>query len=181
METSSNKNQSLPLETRVLSRDPSALTIQPLWQFILLSIASGGLYHFLWVWRFWKVLKTDLQAPVQPFWRSILHWLFTPQLFRQIHVLALQGGYNGGFSPALFGITYYVLFMLRFLGLPFSLLSLLSFVPFIPVVRCWQEFQIRKFEGARFTNTFRLADLSFVVVFWAMEFLTAFVLRNYSL
>jgi hypothetical protein len=152
------------------------MRIVPLYHFAFLSILTGGFYPFLWVYQYWRFLQQEFKVPGRPVLRSLIHWVTAPQLMKQIQAQAKSAQLESDFSPTLFGISYYVLFLLRFLGMPFSFFALLSFVPFLPVVALWNQYLQRKHPQVLATKRLTKPEWVFVLVFWMIQFTAALLL-----
>ncbi|MFK8028962.1 MAG: DUF3857 domain-containing protein [Gammaproteobacteria bacterium] len=48
------------------------------WKFVLLSVVSFGIYISYWMYRNWKAVKLETNAPIMPFWRAVFSpaWVY---------------------------------------------------------------------------------------------------------
>jgi len=109
--------------------------IQPIWQLILLHIATAGLYAIYWFYRNWSQLKYHKDLKINPVLRTL--GLFVPILnvvliykqFKQINDFADEAGIDKTYPPiaTLGGLLGFA--ALGKLPDPFWLLSFLSVLP----------------------------------------------------
>jgi predicted nucleic acid-binding Zn ribbon protein len=115
---------------------------QPIWHFILLSIATCGIYEIYWFYRNWKHFKIHKNLNISSGWRTV--GLFVPILgvvlayrqLRDIRDFAKEAGVDKTYSPGWILFSWLILSNLS-LRLPGSLwfLSLLSVWPLAVVQR----------------------------------------------
>jgi hypothetical protein len=78
---------------------------QPVWHFVLLTIATFGAYQVYWFYRNWKHFKIHKNLNISPGWRTV--GLFVPILgvvlayrqFRDIGDFAKEAGVDKTYSP----------------------------------------------------------------------------------
>jgi len=66
---------------------PEPLSIsnfQPAWQFVLLNLATCGIYALIWFYRNWSLLTERLNLHITPFWRMIFAPFFTVSFYRTL-------------------------------------------------------------------------------------------------
>jgi hypothetical protein len=159
--------------------EPWIPSVQPVWQFIVLCVFSGGMYPFYWSWRFWKYIKLEYGLPVKPELRSAFHFLTAGHLFSKVAQLAEARGYQRDFSPVLFGLAYYLLFISRFFGFPLAWASFLSFVAFLPAFRCFQYYLVVNYGAkARYQKGFTRSEMRFIIVLWMVQLVVLFAISG---
>ena len=113
-------------------------------KFIVLSLCSINLYLLYWCYQNWSRIRDRTGERFSPFWRSFFAPLWAFSLFRKIDDQARERGVVVGWSGALLGSAYMVLYLFSTLPDPWWLITLASIVPFIPVVQ-----SIRQINAAR--------------------------------
>ncbi len=130
--------------------------VQPVWHFVLLCIASFGIYEFYWFFNNWKLLKERKNLDIYQFWRAFFGVLFAYSLFKKIFSLAKEKGYDEQPSAGLITFSFIVLSILWCLGNPYWLISLLSFIPLIPVLNAvnffWEQEQPNPSKRTQFSR-----------------------------
>ena len=97
-------------------------------QFVVLSIATLGLYELWWAYKAWSFFKQREATPIMPAARAILGIFYLPALFSRILRSAKQLGYTKTYSPAILYIAYLLITLLSRLPPPFFLISLGSVI-----------------------------------------------------
>ncbi|MBM3324526.1 MAG: zinc ribbon domain-containing protein [Calditrichaeota bacterium] len=135
---------------------------QPVWQFVLLTIFTFGLYEIRWYYRNWKYLKIHNNLDTRPGWRTV--GLFVPILnivliilqLRDIRDYARAAGCQKTFSVAGVFIANLLLTLLVFLPTPFHLLCYFSVWPYAIVQdvfnEYWRKEQPQLMERRRFSG-----------------------------
>jgi hypothetical protein len=54
-------------------------------KFILMSIATAGLYSVYWMWKCWRWVKIDQASHVLPFWRALFGFVWLYPLFAEVN------------------------------------------------------------------------------------------------
>jgi len=92
-------------------------------KFILMSIATIGLYQIYWFWKNWKVVESRESSKKYPLIRAVFAPIFAYSLFQRIKVA----------NPVVLALGYFVIGALWRLPDSWGVLSVFSFVPLIPV------------------------------------------------
>lgn len=114
-------------------------------KFIILCIASCGLYLFWWMYKVWTFFKQKGNLKIAPAFRSLLCILFLYPLFEKILAFAKNKGYDGHYWSGLLFFGFIVLNSLGRLPDPFWLITLFNCVFFIP--------PFKAFNYARLSST----------------------------
>lgn len=135
---------------------------QPVWHFVLLSIASLGIYEIVWFYRNWKHLKAHKNLDSRPGWRTV--GLFVPiygivlayRQLRDIKDFSMASGIEKSFPPGWVLIGWLFFSALWELPDPFWLLTLLSVWPLAMAQRVlnfyWGKEQPELRERTRFSG-----------------------------
>jgi predicted nucleic acid-binding Zn ribbon protein len=110
---------------------------QPVWHFVLLTIATLGIYQYYWFYRNWKHFKIHKNLNISPGWRTV--GLFVPILgavlayrqFRDIGDFAKEAGVNKTYSPE-WTFLFWLILQCLCLLLPDSL-TFLCFITIWPL------------------------------------------------
>lgn len=81
---------------------------QPVWQFLLLSICSFGIYEVVWFYRNWCVLRDHRNLNITALARAIFSPFFLISFHREVGALAVSAGGKIRHSPVLLGIAYWM-------------------------------------------------------------------------
>lgn len=125
--------------------------IQPVWQFILLNLCTFTLYHYVWFYWNWYLLKTERRLRVTPLARTIFAPLFSWSFFSEVQQLVgSKYSWPLGFAgPPLMATAYSILMVTVSIlnrlerindefTVPTGIVYLLGFaamLPLIPAVR----------------------------------------------
>jgi hypothetical protein len=101
-------------------------------QFILLSLATFGLYDLWWTYKAWRFFQQKEGLDIQPAMRAVLAIIYLIPLFNKIQRFAGTKDYPERYFSILLFLGILLVNLLSYLPTPFSLLSLLSFMLFIP-------------------------------------------------
>jgi hypothetical protein len=134
---------------------------QPVWQFVLLTLFTFGLYEIRWYYRNWKYLKIH-NLDTRPGWRTV--GLLVPlwnialiiEQLRDIRDCARAAGCEKSYSVAGVFIAHLVLALLTFMPVPFHVLSLFTVWPYAIVQSVlneyWRKEQPQLMERRRFSG-----------------------------
>lgn len=115
-------------------------------QFIILSIATFGLYDLWWIFKSWRFFRDREQSSIHSAMRTMFSVFYLIPLLKRIRAFAAETGYSTRFSP--WGI-YLATFLLNFpsvLPEPLSYLSVFSCLPLLPALNAL-NFAILQTEG----------------------------------
>lgn len=105
---------------------------RPLWWFVLLNVASAGLYQVVFFYRGWAYLRDHRGLDVWPLARAIFGPLFAYAYFRRYFDLARERGYPEAPPAGGLAVAYVALHMLAVLPPPAGLGSLVSVLTLLP-------------------------------------------------
>jgi hypothetical protein len=135
---------------------------QPVWQFVLLTLFTFGLYEIRWFYRNWKYLKLQHGLDISPGWRTV--GLFIPIVnivlivlqLRDIRYYTRAAGCVRTFSVAGVSIAYVILTLLWLLPHPYWILCILRVWPLAIVQdvlnEYWRKVQPQLMERRRFSG-----------------------------
>ncbi|MHB9026851.1 MAG: hypothetical protein ACYC7E_22180 [Armatimonadota bacterium] len=132
--------------------------VQPLWQFILLSICTFNLYILVWLYRNWKLLKLERDCHCSPLIYTIFNVLFIRGFFKEVFALATDedDSYKPKFSPVVLAVVYLVIAIAGNIVTRLSeevtlldLFGLLLFFPLLPAVQALNTFWVSAQPGRR--------------------------------
>ena len=110
-------------------------------KFIILDLATFGVYSLIWIYRQWCFLKNKQNLKISPGWRSILAPFWTGLLAFEIKKLLKEKNISVSFSPNVVGASYFIFIVLwELLPAPYQIVSLLSFIPLLPLVESMNEY-----------------------------------------
>lgn len=112
----------------------------PISTFIILDIATFGIYSLYWMYKQWKLLKKEFNLKVSPFWRSFFAFIWSGVLAEEIHILAKNKNIETTYKPWLIGVTFFVLTLSSRLPDPYWLICYFTFLPLIPLVRAMNSY-----------------------------------------
>jgi formylglycine-generating enzyme required for sulfatase activity len=136
---------------------------QPVWHFVLLSILTGGLYCFYWIYRNWIHLKAHKGLNISPFWRTVglsvpIYGLIL--IYRQLEDIrnfSKTAGVDETYSPGWILFGFLILPALGGLPDPFWLLGFTSLLPLAVVQRVlnlyWKKEQPELVERTKFSKS----------------------------
>jgi hypothetical protein len=120
-----------PIEAQLASNVEEQKIIS-LNKFIILSIASFGLYEIWWIYKAWRFFQQKENLDILPAARAIFSIVFLISLFNKILSFAKEKGYIENYSSVGLFIGFFVGNALTRLPDPFWLVSIFSFVFLIP-------------------------------------------------
>ena len=136
--------------------------VQPVWHFVLLSIATLGIYEIYWFYRNWKQLKIHKNLNISPGWRTV--GLFVPiygivlayRQLRDIRDFSRKACIVKTYSPGWILFSWLIFTALWELPDPFWFLSFMSVWP-LTVVQCilnsyWAKEQQGYLEKTKFSG-----------------------------
>lgn len=108
---------------------------QPVWQFVLLSVLTFGIYDFYWYYRNWKNLKMYKDLNIDPIWRTIgtvvpiLGLFLIYSAHKDYQKLIIEEGVNRKVYPGLIVLVIILTGLLVNLPDPYWMLCFLSIIP----------------------------------------------------
>ena len=108
---------------------------QPVWQLVLLSVVTFGVYELRWFYRTWKQLKRDRDLDMSPGLHTlglvvpILNIVLVLNLFREIKEYAEEARVRARYPPGGVLAAYLALGAIAWAPAPWKALTFLSVVP----------------------------------------------------
>jgi len=113
--------------------------IQPISHFVILMLATFGLYLFYWFYRNWKQFKLHQKLEIKPGWLTvgfffpILNIILLYRQFKYIRVVAESREIKELYSPGWALSGYFILNGMAGLPRPFWIIAMFSIWPIVPV------------------------------------------------
>ncbi|KAA0992957.1 hypothetical protein [Dyadobacter aurulentus] len=134
-------------------------------KFIVLSIASFGIYPIWWSYKAWRFFRETEDADVIPAARAIFNWIFLSSLLIRIKYFAGRSGIEATFNPGVLHFVYFILIFTGRLSEPYFLISVLNFLVFLEPVTAFNSAAINSPEIAtRQTSSFNTRQWVIIVV-----------------
>jgi hypothetical protein len=129
------------LDTIVVDRDLNTeeVEVTSFQKFLLLAIASFGLYQIYWMYRTWRFFKEKDNLDVMPVWRAIFGIFFISSLFENIKNFARRNGSSKDYSSAGLAVGFFFANLLGRLPEPYWILSLVSILCFMSPLQAFEE------------------------------------------
>ena len=109
-------------------------------KFIILYLATFGLYPLFWMYDQWTLLKERQQLNISPFWRSFFATLWAGSLASEVKKFLKKENINVSYSPSVIGVTFFILSLLYKLPDPYWLVAFLSFIPILPILEIMNQY-----------------------------------------
>ncbi len=100
-------------------------------QFIILSVATLGIYNIWWMYKAWKFFEQKDRLTIMPAARAIFSILFLHSLFERILKFAKSRGYEKSYSSTGLFVVFVVLSLCNRLPDLYSIIAVFSFLVFI--------------------------------------------------
>lgn len=117
-------------------------------QFMILSIASLGIYPIWWSYKAWRFFRETEGADVIPAARALFNWIFLSSLLERIKDFSIRNGDRPTFSPGLLHLSYFLLVFSAYLPEPYLLITVLNCVVFIQPLKALNSGKINSQEIA---------------------------------
>jgi hypothetical protein len=116
-------------------------------KFIVMCVATVGLYQYYWLFLQWRRLARATRQPVSAFWRTFFAPLWGFSFLARVRERAAVNGAAPNWSSGMLAAAYFVLSIAW--GLPgvWSLIPILSFLPLVPAQRATEEINARHTNG----------------------------------
>lgn len=99
-------------------------------QFIILSVATLGLYNIWWMYKAWKFFEQKDRLRIMPAARAIFSIFFLHSLFERILRFARSRGYEKSYSSTGLFIVFVILSICNRLPGLYSIIAIFSFLVF---------------------------------------------------
>lgn len=100
-------------------------------QFMILSIATFGLYPIWWSYKAWRFFRDTEDADVIPAARALFSWIFLSSLFQRIKDFSIRNGDRSRYRPGLLHLVYLLIIYTSYLPDPYFLLYVLNGLIFL--------------------------------------------------
>ena len=124
----------------------------PMSRYILMSLATFGVYQFYWIYKNWEYLKNRDKMDIHPFWRGWFGIFFCNSLLNTIHDDALLKQYKPAeFQATVLAAVWIIAVigtnLLTRLGIPFILdpLVLLLALMFLLAIQIWSFVPVQQY------------------------------------
>ena len=115
-----------------LNKDKIDVELVTTSKFIILSIATFGVYNIWWMYKTWKVFKEKDGLGIMPAGRAIFALFFAWGLFDKIQNFSIASGYTKKYSSGLLFVGYLFCNFLARLPDPYWLVSFCSIFFLVP-------------------------------------------------
>ncbi|MFQ5570486.1 MAG: hypothetical protein ACE5G0_12465 [Rhodothermales bacterium] len=102
-------------------------------KFVLLTLATFGLYEIWWFYLQWRQVRKITGARIKPVGRAIFSPLFCYQLFREVNVSLEEHELSVRYSAGWLTVVYIGLLVMQRLPDPYWLISMLTLLPLLAV------------------------------------------------
>ena len=103
-------------------------------KFVVLSVATFGLYHMYWAYKQWVRITADSHENLMPWARALFLGIWNFPLFGEVDTRASNDGIPTNWNYIALGFGALVLGGISRLPHGWGIISLLSFIPYMPVV-----------------------------------------------
>mgnify|MGYP006266151031 CR=1 FL=1 len=117
--------------------DAPTITLPNENHFILLCVATLGLYAIWWMYRSWRFFDEREPRDLLPFLRALISIIFLPGLLLRIQNYARITGYPVSFSPILIYLGFVGLNLTGYLPKPYFLITLTAYLMLLPPYRAF--------------------------------------------
>ncbi len=148
--------------------------IIPTRRFILLSVVTFWIYNIFWFYRNRKFLKKQMNLKVSPFWRSWFSNLMAENFATYLKKYLKEKNIPCDFSPAIIGVSYFILNLLAYLwddrfqlsdAWILSNLYLLWFLSFIPLLPLLNSLNLYFYNNEKNIRTKKFAWWQVILIF----------------
>jgi hypothetical protein len=109
-------------------------------RFMILYFATLGTYPLFWMYDQWTFLKNKQNLNISPGARAFFSSLWAGSLAGEVQKYLKKENINISYSPALIGVSYFILSILYKLPDPYWLIALLSFMPILPILDAMNQY-----------------------------------------
>lgn len=148
------------------STDGAILFNPSILKFVVMSLSTGGLYSFLWMYKNWCYIKTVRDQKVSPFLRTFFFPFWMTALFRDMNTVCGRPGLLDKFFAANLSFIFLFLMVCVIQVPPFNLISKLTFLPLIVY-----QVMVNKTNAA----AGKAADNRFTMVNWLIIVVIGFI------
>jgi len=161
---------------KIRLRDFELLSVQ---KFVILSIASLGLYDIWWLYKTWRFFKEKDDLDIMPALRALFSILFLYGLFENIQKYARSNGVTKGFSSIGCFIGFFITNFSGYLPDPYWLIAFFGVLFLIPALHTLND-AIRNSgtyelnESGKY-NGRQIAIVIFGFVFYVLTIMALFI------
>jgi hypothetical protein len=120
-------------------------------QYILLAIATFGLYNVWWIYKSWLFFRNKEKSDIMAAVRTIFSIIFLIPLFHKILKLSKNYGYQQNYSSIIMFLGFFIMNLLAYLPDPYFLVAVFSFIFMIPPFKAL-NFAMLHSEGFQLTE-----------------------------
>ena len=149
-------------------------------QFIILSIATFGIYPLWWNYKAWIFFQQKDQLDIIPFMRTLFSIIFLYSLFTKIETYSSEKSYLHQFSKISMFLGFLFTSILAVLPDPYWLISVCSFIFLIPAFKALNYAQknakeLEIIEQSKFSNG-HIVAITIGIIFWILVILSMWFL-----
>jgi len=147
-------------------------------KFMVMCLATFGLYELYWFYRNWKRIKERTRSDIWPVLRAFFALFFTHALLRDVTIAAAESDVRPRFKVQSAAWAFIGLTLLSRLPDPFWFVALLAFVPLVPVQDTINDIHRRVAPNADTNSGFGLGNWVVIgvgFIFWALSIASLFL------
>jgi hypothetical protein len=147
-------------------------------KFMVMCLATFGLYEVYWFYQNWKRVKERTGANISPVGRAIFALFFTHALLRDVRVAAAEVDVSPRFGVQSAAWAFIILTLLNRLPEPFWMISLAAFIPLVAVQDTINDIHRRAAPNVSPNSSFSLGNwvaIGLGFVFWGLNVIAFFV------
>jgi len=109
-------------------------------EFIVLDLATFGVYVMYWCYRQWQTIKAKRDGKFNPAVRGIFTTIFLGNLAKTIKEMAKEQNIEVTYHPYLLWFSFIFLYVLYKLPDPYWLIAVFDFLPLLPILRAMNQY-----------------------------------------
>lgn len=133
-------------------------------KFLVMDIATGGIYELYWFYKNWKYLKVRFGFKLSPFWRTFFAPLFCYDLMKRVRE-DVSARVPADYAAGWLATAYFLLNMAWRLPDQWSYVGYLTFLPLLPVVWAVNDANRHRVSSEAMNGRFSGWNIAMIVVF----------------
>jgi hypothetical protein len=147
-------------------------------KFLVLCLATFGLYELYWFYQNWKRIKERMRSDIWPVARAFFALFFTHALLRDVTIAAAEADVRPRFKVQSAAWAFIGLTLMNRLPDPYSFVAVLAFLPLVPVQDTINEIHARVAPNADTNASFGLGNwiaIGVGVIVWVLSMAALFL------
>ncbi len=164
-----------PQTAQPTSLAPEYSQVQSLKHFILLNIASLGLYQIYWMYKNWKLIQKHyhLELTIPPLLRAIFPIFFIYGFLKRIYSLAQEKNFSKIISPGWNALGYILILFAIFL-FELWIFAYFSFIPLTSSVKALNFYWQQETPHLSMRTKFTKGEMIFLIIGFIILLLALF-------